>query len=196
MNGPLGPPAVQHHHRGGRSTTLPCTHTKAAGRLIRPHGEPADGPSGRSAACNSSTDGGTGVRDGAANLGRPTWTEAFNVICEVATQIPRIGRLQPDLLAAVGCRPTRSRTQRRCLPPASPHPDPEATQHRRSLRRPDRCPRRTRSRRAEERSRRCPRRPARSAGPCESEPTRHLAPRTHHRIFVWIAADWTWAAES
>ncbi|MFE4772995.1 hypothetical protein [Streptomyces sp. NPDC056713] len=44
----------------------------------------------------------TWVTDGTANVGRPTGSEAFNVICEVATQIPRIGRLQPDLLAAVG----------------------------------------------------------------------------------------------
>lgn len=52
--------------------------------------------------------------------------------------------------SAVGCRPTRSRTHRQCLPLANPHSERETTQHRRSLRRSGRCPRRSRSRRAEE----------------------------------------------
>ncbi|MFE3267477.1 hypothetical protein [Streptomyces sp. NPDC059215] len=39
--------------------------------------------------------------NGLADVGRPSGTEAFDEVCEVVPQIPRIGRLQPNLLAAV-----------------------------------------------------------------------------------------------
>ncbi|WP_369141855.1 hypothetical protein [Streptomyces sp. R44] len=44
------------------------------------------------------------VTKGLADIGRPTGTEAFDEVCEVGPQIPRVRRLQPDLLAAV-CPP-------------------------------------------------------------------------------------------
>lgn len=44
------------------------------------------------------------VANGLADVGRPTGSEAFDEVCEVGPQIPRVGRLQPDLPAAV-CPP-------------------------------------------------------------------------------------------
>lgn len=89
-----------------------------------------------------------------------------------------------------GCLPTRSRNRQPCLLLASLRPRSAAAGRRQSLRRSARCPRRSRSHRAGELSPRCPRRPARSTGPSESEPTRHLSPRTDHRTFVRGASAW------
>ena len=43
-----------------------------------------------------------GVTNGTANVGHPVGTAAVDEVCGVATQIARIGGLQPDPLAAAG----------------------------------------------------------------------------------------------